>query len=147
MFDVLHDDSIDEIAVTSITLPSVDEQLVGLLLIHDQVLSADNGQVFVALAALEGDDFVGLSSFGWKKLDFEFTAFKIVIGIINLNFVDLGNEELILTLDLKTLSTFIVFAGDRYLEVVLVLPSVNDKRFLVGLVSDTVSNLGTKHHL
>ena len=52
MFDILHDDSIDEIAVTSITLPSVDEQLVGLLLIHDQVLSADNCQVFVALAAL-----------------------------------------------------------------------------------------------
>ena len=147
MFDVFHDDSIDEIAVTSITLPSVDEQLVGLLLIHDQVLSANNCQVFVALAALEGDDFVGFSSFGWKKFDFEFTAFKIVIGIINLNFVDLGNEEFILTLDLKTLSTFIIFAGDRYLEVVLILSSVNDKRFLIGLVSDTVSNLGTKHHL
>lgn len=43
MFDVFHDNSVDEIAVASITLPSVDEQLVGLLLVHNQVLSTNDG--------------------------------------------------------------------------------------------------------
>jgi hypothetical protein len=64
MFDVFYHNSVDEISVTPISLPSVDEQLVGLLLIHDQVLSTNDCQIFIGLTALEGDDFVGFSSFG-----------------------------------------------------------------------------------
>jgi hypothetical protein len=66
MFDVFNHNSVNEISVTSIRLPSVDEQLVGLLLIHDQVLATNDCQIFIGLTALEGDDFVGLSSFGWE---------------------------------------------------------------------------------
>ena len=66
MFDVFDDNSVDEISITSVRLPSVDEQLVGLLLVHYQVLSTNDRQIFIALAALEGDDFVGFSCFSWE---------------------------------------------------------------------------------
>ena len=147
MLDIFDDNSVDEITIASISLLFVNEQLVGLLLVHDQVLSTDYSQILISLTGLDGNDFVWLSGLSWEKLDFKFTALKIVISIVNLDFINLGDEELTLTLDLKTLGTFVVLVGDWNLEVVLILSSVDDERFLVGLVSDTVSNLGTKHHL
>ena len=127
VLDVLENDPMDEVSILAIRLSSIDEQLILLLLVHDQVLSTDDRQVFIGLAALKGDDLVWLSGLSWKKFDFKLSAFLVLVSVVNLNFVDLGNQELALALDLKTLGTFIVLTGDGNLEVVLVLSSVDDK--------------------
>lgn len=67
--------------------------------------------------------------------------------MVNINFVNICAQEDIVLDELKTLGTFKILRNNWYLEVMLVLPSVNCEAPLVCLVRDAVADLGSEHHL
>ena len=95
---VLHNDSIvlDKLVVFQNRLSLnflKDEELVLLLLVHNQVLATDDGHPILVKGFHKTDHFIGLTSFCYKKLDWDFSAPGEVLIIKHDDLVNLGNEH------------------------------------------------------
>jgi len=94
------------IALAGSSLSFVHEKLVGLLLAHDQVFTADDGHVLFVLALLYSNNFVWLPSFCFQQLDIKFTNLLECVGVVQLDLVYLRHHESLHCLQLKPHGSF-----------------------------------------
>ena len=81
--------------------PLEEEQLVGLLLIHDEILAADDGKDLLVLGHLHGDDLVGFP-FGRLEQGYKELALGdlfVGIDVVELDSVALTDQEGVHVLD------------------------------------------------
>lgn len=127
----------------------VNEQLIGLLLVHDQVLSANDGEIFIIVTRCHCNYFVDFSGGGGQKLDFDLIVYQLLecAGIIHPYGVQITNDESTLTLYAYSKGTLQVVFHHSNHEIMLISSSVDFKVFLVCFVGYTISYLAAEHHL
>ena len=118
-----------------------------LLLVHDQVLATDDSQEHLIFTLLHANDFIGFSAYRLKKLDRDSVKLLELGCAIENNLVHLRNQECIHGLQFQAFGALQVLSHDRNLEVMGELSCVDIKALLVGLVSNSISDLASKHHL
>ena len=72
---------------------SVDEKLIRFLLVHDQVLSTNDAEIFFVLAGSKSNNLIGFSCFRLEKGNRELAHFLKRETIIHHNLIDLGTQE------------------------------------------------------
>ena len=95
---VLHYDSVSLLKAIILvgsfsSLSLKDEELVLLLLSHDQILSTDNGNPILISGFDESNDLVWLSCLCLKKGDWNLSALVIVLIVQHDDLVNLGDEH------------------------------------------------------
>ena len=126
---------------------SVHKELIGLLFCSNKIFTTNNCQVLLVLTLLQSNNFIGLSCFGPKERDFNFSYLLECLNVIHDYSVHLGAQEDIHVSQFEALRSLQVLTDHRHLEIMLILASVYRKAPLIGLVGDAVSNLRSKHHL
>jgi len=107
------------------------EELVRLLLVSDQLLTADDGDELVVLAFLHSDHFVWLPGLGFEQCDGKIINLLKSRSIINQHLVYFTDQEYVLRLKCQSYGAFQVLLDDRHAEVVLATTLCNIERFLV----------------
>lgn len=150
---VLQDDTVFLLESRRHTIFDVteNEKLVDLLLIADEALATDNGNVLLILACLNGDDLVWLSGIlVFKQRDVELVdelVWCLVVQGVLVDFVDVRAKEHVVLDQLEALRSLQVLFNHWDFVVVLILSPVDGEAPLVRLVGDAISDLGSKHHL
>ena len=126
------------------------EQLIGLLLVHNEVLSRDDRQQVLVLRDLHTDDLIRFPFFGdhQRDLNFALSNFFELFSVKELDPVNLTDQESIHSLDWQApLSIQVVLRDSVDLVIVLILPTVDVERGGVRLECNSVLDFGPEHHL
>lgn len=123
------------------------EQLVDFLLLHHKILSGHNSQVGLIQILAHSEDLIRLSCLGLEKSDRNLTILLESVRIDDEDLINSRDKDLVGLCQIEAFTTFIVVVKNWHSERVDELSSVDGERFLVGLVSDTVSDSRTEHHL
>ena len=126
---------------------SVHKELIGLLFCSNKIFATNNCQVLLVLTLLQSNNFIGLSCFGRKERDRNFSYLLECPNVIHDYSVHLGAQEDTAAWQFEALRSLQHLTDYRHLEIMLILASVYRKAPLIGLVGDAVSNLRSKHHL
>lgn len=126
------------------------KELIRLLFIHDQVFTTNYSKDLFILRNLHRNNLIWLScTIGLSQGDPDFTVINLLvrIDIVENDFISLSDQESIHVFNRKTSGAIQILFNSCDSEVMLKFSSVDIKRTLVGLVSDTILNLTSEHHL
>jgi hypothetical protein len=131
--------------------PLEQEELSWLLFIHDQILSANDGQHPLAGRDLHGDDLIGLPLIRvlFDEVYLDLTLFYLlkVVNIVEFDNVDFADQESIHGVDWEATGAIEVILHHSDPEVMDILASVDVNGLIVRLVGNTVLHFATEHHL